>query len=223
MTLRHTALLFLALTPSTFACAAPASDDDVATVAEPLASSAVAGVRVVASASGARRLELADARGVKVATYYPGFFTARLLVPDVAGNTGALVVDRVQGSDVLSAALNPRTGVVAVVVRGFLYAETSTDMIFLFATRGAAFAADPYATPTFLPFDGRAADGAMASSWDGVRPFVDVTSVSYDAAGRLVVGVADASGGVGTIRYAPDLRVVDCVITGGEGARCPAR
>lgn len=229
MTLPRTTALLLsfALSLCAVACAAPTADapdgELAASSAEPLVSAPVAGARVVPSASGARRLELVDARGAKLATYYPGFFTARLLVPDVAGNTGRLVIDRVQGSDVLSAAFNPRTGVVAVAVRGFLYAETSTDMVFLFATRGAVFVADPYASPTFLPFEGRAADGTLASSWDGVRPFLDVTSVAYDAAGRLLVGVADASGGVGAIRYAPDLRVIDCAITGGEGARCPTR
>jgi hypothetical protein len=202
---------------------APTAADDAETAAASLSSSAVQSARVVTSSNGARRLELVGPSGDKVATYYPGFFTAQLVVPDVAGNSPEMIAARVQGSDVLAAAMNPRTGVVAVAVRGFIYAETSTDMVFLFDTRGARFAASPYATPTFLPFDGRDAYGRLATNGEPTRPFLDVGSLEFDAAGRLVVRCADASGGAGVLRYAPDLTAVDCAWSGGEAARCPAR
>jgi hypothetical protein len=184
--------------------------------------SGVTKANVVASSTGVRRLELVDARGRKVATYYPGFFNATLLVPDVAGNTGNIIADRVRGTDVLSASLNPRTGMVAVAVRGFIYAETSSDMIFVLDTRSAAFAANPYRSPAFLPFDGRAADGTIATNAEPTRPFLDIQSVAYDAAGRIVVKTADASGGLGTIAYLPSFKATSCTWVGGEGRRCPA-
>jgi len=186
--------------------------------------SAIAGARVVPSSNGARRLELLGPTGAVVASYYPGFFTASLLVPDVAGNTNGIVTARVGGTDILASAFNPRTGVVAVAVRGFIYAETSTDMVFAFNTRSEAFARNRYASPTFLPFDGRRADGTIATNADATRPFLDIKAagLSYDPAGRLLVLLADASGGTATVRYAPDLRAVGCVWAGGESRRCPA-
>ncbi|MEZ4261868.1 MAG: hypothetical protein R3B36_22495 [Polyangiaceae bacterium] len=202
---------------------APTTADETESTSASLATGPVTAARVVTSSYGARRLELVGADGARVATYYPGFFTAQLIVPDVAGNSPEMIAARVQGTDVLAAAMNPRTGVVAVAVRGFIYAETSTDMIFLFDTRGARFAASPYATPTFLPFDGRDAFGKLATNGEPTRPFLDVASLEYDAAGRLVVRAADASGGAGVLRYAPDLTAVDCSWSGGEAARCPAR
>ena len=51
--------------------------------------------------------------------------------------------------------------------------------------------------------------------------FFVATQLVPDIAGRLIVRVADASGGRGPIAYNPDLTPVSCVIVGGEGRRCP--
>jgi hypothetical protein len=209
--------------PAEIASAETAAAELTATSAEALRTD-VATARIVRRSATARVLELVDGAGRVVATYYPGFFVATQLVPDIAGNTGEIIAERNRGTWLLAATVNPRTGVVAVAVRSFIYAETSFDMVYRFDTRSAAFRANPYgsASASLVPFDGRQG-GVVATANVPTRPFLDIEAggLSYDSAGRLIVRVADASGGRGPIAYNPDLTPVSCVIVGGEGRRCP--
>ena len=206
---------------------ANAPDEGVTGVtAEALSASSVTSARIVTRSPTARVLELVDARGRAVATYYPGFFDALQLVPDVAGNSEGQIAQRDRGTYFLAATMNPRTGVVAVAVRSFIYAEGSFDMLFLISTRAPSFGVDPYARAgaTLVPFDGRLADGRLLTRDQLTRPFFDIVvdGLSFDGSGRLVVRTADASGSRGTIVYAPNLKVASCSFVGGEGRRCPS-
>jgi hypothetical protein len=156
-----------------------------------------------------------------VATYYPGFFNASELVPDL--DTGEQVSRQVTGTWFLGTALDARTGRVAVAVRGFVYAETSFDLVYLIDTRSLSFAQDPYASASFtaLPFDGRRNDGALAG---GGRPWLDLVpdGVHFDEAGILQLAAADASGATSELAYAPDLHAYRCTWVYSESpARCP--
>jgi hypothetical protein len=186
--------------------------------------SSVVEARIRERSSTARVLELLASDGHVVATYYPGFFNATQLVPDP--DSGALSGRRVPGTWFLGAALDAASGRVAVAVRGFVYAETSFDLVYLIDTRSTGFGQDPYADGAFtsLPFDGRKNDGSMPSATTSVRPWLDIVpeSVDFDAVGRLHLGVADASGATGEYAYAPDLRVDTCTWHYSESpARCP--
>ncbi len=198
---------------------------EVTGTADEALTSPVTGARIVARTPSARVLELFDASGRVVASYYPGFFTARQSVPDVAGNTGGEIAQKNRGTYFLAATMNPRTGVVGVAVRSFIYAEVSFEMVYLLNTQSRAFRSDPYASSaaTLLPFDGRSADGRMLGADDVTRPFLDIVAggLAYDSAGRLTVRTSDASGANGTIVYNPSLTVASCKFVGGEGRRCP--
>lgn len=201
-------------------------DEGAVGVTSEALSAPVAGARIVTRSPTARVLELVDARGRALATYYPGFFDAVQLVPDVAGNSEGQIAQSDRGTYFLAATMNPRTGVVAVAVRSFIYAEGSFDMLFLISTRAASFGVNPYARAgaTLVPFDGRLADGRLLTRDQVTRPFFDIVGdgLSFDGSGRLVVRTADASGGRGTIVYNPNLSVASCTFVGGEGRRCPS-
>jgi hypothetical protein len=201
---------------------------DEATLASAQAAAAVAGavtkVRIVQKSPTARVLELVDGAGKVVATYYPGFFTARQIVPDI--DTGEPSSLNVKGTWFLGAAMNGNTGVVAVAVRGFIYAEVSFDLVYLIDTRGVAFSQNPYGAGafTYLPFDGRRNDGALPPSSVATRPWLDLVpqTVTFDAAGRLHLSMSDAAGSQAELVYSPDLSVHQCLWTYAfENPRCP--
>lgn len=188
----------------------------------PVPTSDVVEVRVVTSANNARRLELVGGDGELAARFYPGFFNQALLVPDVEGNSGRMVERRVAGSDVLAASLDRESGRVLVAVRGFIYAETSTDLVFVIDAKQVKGPPDP-STVQPLFYDGpdvlaEAADGRER----GRRAFHDVTEVGFAEDGRLLLTLADASGGVCQLEYDAALRPLACRWEGGESRKCPA-
>jgi hypothetical protein len=197
----------LVTVPSSASAPAPASD--------PIE------VRLVTSTNQARRLELVRRDGELVARFYPGFFNQTLLVPDVEGNSGRLVSRKVAGSDVLAASLERESGRVLVAVRGFIYAETSTDLVFVIAAKQAKDPPDP-STVQPLFYDGpdvlaEAAEGRER----GRRAVHDVTEVGFAEDGRLLLTLADASGGVCHLEYDAALRPLACRWEGGESRKCP--
>lgn len=178
--------------------------------------------RLVASANGARRLELVRAGGTLATRFFPGFFNQSLLVPDVEGNTGGLVVRNVAGTDVLAASVHAETERVLVAVRGFIYAEVSTDLVFLIEAREPRSPPDPDSVqPVF--YDGPEVVAEAAEGRErGRRAFRDVTQVAFAENGRLLVTLADASGGVCHLEYDATLQPVRCSWVGGESRKCPA-
>jgi hypothetical protein len=221
---------------SSLACAAASSGCSVAQVAQAdatddtIANTTLAltppvnSVRIVQLNPSARVLQLVAANGSTVATYYPGFFRATLRVPDVQSNTAAEISKRVGATYLLAATLNPRTGVVAVAARGFLFAETSFDMVFRINTRSNAFRAAPMSSAVldYLPFEGRRPNGVLVTDQTPTRPFIDIrqNGLSYDTSGRLSVSTASASDAEGSIVYNPDSTVASCVFVNGP-PRCP--
>jgi hypothetical protein len=179
-------------------------------------------VRLVTSSNQARRLELVRANGSVVTRFYPGFFNQTLLVPDVEGNSGRLVERSVAGTDVLAASFHPESRRVLVAVRGFIYAEVSTDLVFVIDANQVADPPDP-ATVRPLFFDG---PEVMAEATEfgerGRRAFTDVTDVGFGEGGRALLTTADASGGVCHLEYDAALRPLRCTWEGGESRKCPA-
>jgi hypothetical protein len=198
------------------------SNDGVAETAAAL-TAPVATVGIVQLSSSARVLQLSAPNGSVVANYYPGFFRALLRVPDVQSNTAAEISQSVAATYLLATAFNPRTAVVSVAVRGFIYAETSFDMVFRINTRSSAFRAAPMnpAVAELLPFDGRR-NGLLPTAQTPTRPFIDISpnGLGYATSGRLIVQTSGASDAESTIAYNPDATVASCIVVNGLG-RCP--
>lgn len=188
----------------------------------PASSSDPVEVRLVTSSNQARRLELVRADGTVLARFYPGFFNQTLLVPDVEGNSGRLVERSVPGTDVLVASVDRESGRVLVAVRGFIYAEVSTDLVFVIDAKHVQDPPDP-ATAQPLFYDG---PELMAEANEfaerGRRAFTDVTEVGFGEGGRALLTLADASGGVCHLEYDAALRPLRCSWEGGESRKCPA-
>lgn len=177
---------------------------------------------IVVSNNQARRLELKKADGTSIATFYPGFFTQKLWVPDVEGNSGGLIDATVTGSDVLAAKVDESSGRVLVAVRGFIYAEVSTDLLFVIET------SDPASKPTdqknirAVYFDGPTrltpnADGSLSAR----RSFRDITEVGFGKNGELLVTISDASGGTCQLTYSSETTPLSCRWSEGESRLCP--
>jgi len=157
-----------------------------------------------------------------VATFYPGFFTQKLWVPDVEGNSGGLVEATVTGSDVLDAKVDAGSGRVLVAVRGFIYAEVSTDLLFLIETN------DPSSKPSdpknirAVYFDGPTHLRPNADkSKSARRSFHDITEVGFGKNGELLVTISDASGGTCQLTYSSEAIPLSCRWSGGESRLCP--
>jgi hypothetical protein len=182
----------------------------------------VAEAQIVVSSNQARRLELKDAGKKTIATFYPGFFTQKLWVPDVEGNSGGLIEATVTGSDVLAAKVDPSSGRVLVAVRGFIYAEVSTDLLFVIETN------DPASKPTDqknihpVYFDGPThLRPNVDNSKSARRSFHDITEVGFGEAGELLVVINDASGGTCQLTYNREAAPLSCRWSGGESRICP--
>jgi hypothetical protein len=164
---------------------------------------------------------LARPDGELVARFYPGFFNQTLLVPDVEANTGHLVARNVAGTDVLVASLDRDTGRVLVAVRGFIYAEVSTDLVYVIDAKQAQEPPDP-STVQPLFYDGPDVVAEAAEGRErGRRAFRDVTEVGFAADGRLLITLADASGGTCHLEYDAAFRPLVCRWEGGESRKCP--
>lgn len=180
------------------------------------------GARLVTSSNLARRLELTRADGTVATRFYPGFFNQVLLVPDVEGNSGRLIARSVAGSDVLAAAFDPKSRRVLVAIRGFIYAEVSTDLVFVIDANQPQSPPDPAsAQPLF--YDGPDVIAEPAPGRErGRRAFNDVADVGFAEGGRLRITLSDASGGVCRLEYDAALRPLRCSWEGGESRKCPA-
>jgi hypothetical protein len=175
-----------------------------------------ASVRVVTQERAGRALEILDEHGNVLATFVPEDFTQRLLVPDIANNSSELIAQDVPGSDVLTASLEPSTRQVLVGVRGFLYAEVSTDLVFVLELGTEENAkASAKILPVYLDGPEAADDGPAP------RPQLDVSRVSFGAARTIEIEVADASGGTGKLLYSESRVPASCAWQGGESPRCP--
>src|SRR5688572_3730976 len=75
---------------------------------QPSVTGGVVGARITQRSESARVLELVDAEGRIVATYYPGFFNANAIVPDP--DTGEPSSRRVTGSWFHGVAFEATTG-----------------------------------------------------------------------------------------------------------------
>jgi hypothetical protein len=219
--MRLAILAWLALVSS---CTAAHDERPASTTTQEAAVSTVVAARITQRSETARVLELVDAAGNIVGAYYPGFFNATQIVPDP--DTGMESMTRVQGSWFHGAALDAASGRVAVAVRGFVFAETSFDLVYVIDTRSTAFLADPYANAafTYLPFDGRRADGVLPSSTTPTRPWLDIIpeGIRFDDGGRLSVEIADAAGSTAEFAYAEDLTADTCTWRFSfASARCP--
>lgn len=123
-------------------------------------------------------------------------FIHDLSVPDVEANTTDMIILPVAGKRFLGASVNPRTGKIAVAVRGFIYAETSFDMIFVLDSQDLT-------EMTYLPFGGAGASDN--------EPHTDVAYINYDDSGIINVQTRHPSSVSAKILYNPDLSLRDCV------------
>jgi hypothetical protein len=134
-------------------------------------------------------------------------FNGRIRHPDIERGSAELIDSDVTGVRVLDADANPRTGRVAVALQAFLFAETSFDFVLLLDASDL----------------GRGWIQLPRAGIDARRPtesFHDVTSVAYDASGRLTIVAGGANGAVTTRTFNPDLRLHRCVSRGGERDHC---
>lgn len=170
-----------------------------------------------------RAANILDAKGTVIATLVPEDFSQVLSVPDIANNTSEMINQRVSGTDVVAVSVEDGTGRILLGVRGFIYAEVSTDLVFLLQQRDekAPAPSGPASSAwAILPvyFDGPSAPDQKG----GVRPHLDVTRVSFKEGGRLVIETSDASGGSSELVYDANRTPQSCSWSAGESRRCPS-
>lgn len=183
--------------------------------AQPSRTARPATVRLVSRAQAGRAAEILDGRGVLIQTFFPEEFSQVLVVPDIAGNSSKLIPLRVPGTDMVAASVEEGTGRVLLAVRGFLYAEVSTDLVFVLVPASSE-GEEPF---TILPVY---FDGPQASQEEqGARPHLDISRAAFGAGGTLELETADASGGASKLVYNSDRTPKSCVWQSGESQRCP--
>jgi hypothetical protein len=233
MKFRSSLVLFATCAPLFLGCAATTDaspegaadpDSEVGSAESALLGSVTQAVIVPLSPT-TKVLRLLDASNQIVLQLNANAFNALMTVADP--NTGTLVNQNVIGSKFLGVARNPNNGMVAIAVRGFVFAGTSFDMVFRIAANSAAFVANPSAPSNLklLPFDGLSNSGVLATNTMLTRPFIDILptgpTLSYAATGRLTVKTSSVSGTTHTIVYAPNGHVFSCVRVGPAAPRCP--
>ena len=124
-------------------------------------------------------------------------FIQNLSTPDVNDMSLPTIVEEVPGTWFKGADVNQRTGKIAVAVRGFLYAETSYDMVFVLDSADLP-------SRTYVPFGGAGAEATL--------PHRDVSAITYDDAGIINITTRHMDGFRATIRYNPDLSLRSCVV-----------
>lgn len=178
--------------------------------------------KLVERPKAGRAAEILDSKGDSVATLVPGDFAQLLKVPDIANNSEKMIAQRVAGTDIVAVSVEENTGRILLAVRGFIYAEVSTDLVFLLhqKDKSEAPSPSPSAAWTIEPvyFDGPSAE----KSSDGARPHLDVARVSFLQGGSLVIETSDASGGSSKLVYKKDRTAQNCTWTRGESRRCPS-
>lgn len=164
-----------------------------------------------------RAAEILDESGAVIETLVPESFAQVLLVPDIANNSSNMISLRVPGTDIVAVSVEPETGRILLAVRGFIYAEVSTDLVFLLEPKEPGEA--PRTASTYVPvyFDGPSRAGQNEAS----RPHFDVTQVTFLEGGQLQIDTSDASGGSSELVYDAARMPQSCKWSGGESRRCP--
>lgn len=130
-------------------------------------------------------------------------------VPDL--DSGSTSTAKLTGTYIFSVSQNPRTNMVAIGVRSFIYAETDFSMVFVV---NPAFPNKPQ----LVSFD---APGRKALPNGTTHPLRSIKGMSYDSAGVLHVIHADASGSRAEVLVNPDLSIRSCHhIEKSEGNLC---
>lgn len=173
--------------------------------------------RLSERARAGRAAEILNESGAVIETLVPESFAQMLVVPDIANNSSNMISLRVPGTDIVAASVDPETGRILLAVRGFIYAEVSTDLVFLLEPKEPG--ETPRSTSTIIPvyFDGTSAEGQSGA----FRPHFDVTQVTFLEGGRLQIDTSDASGGSCQLVYSGDGIPQSCKWTSGESRRCP--
>jgi hypothetical protein len=130
-------------------------------------------------------------------------------VPDV--DTGEPTTLNLTGEFIFKVAQNPRTNMVAIAVRGMIYAETDFTMLFVV---NPAVPNKPQLVKFVMP--------GKKASLDGSTPaFRAVRGLTYDESGILTMIQTDASGSEAEVKINPDLSIRSCTyIRKDEGALC---
>jgi hypothetical protein len=130
-------------------------------------------------------------------------------VPDI--NTGEPKNMTLTGQFIFKVAQNPRTNMVAIAVRGMIYAETDYTMLFVV---NPAVPNKPQLVKFVMPGKKVALDGSTPA-------FRAVRALSYDDSGLLTLKHSDASGSEAEVKINPDLTIRSCTyLRKDEGALC---
>jgi len=130
-------------------------------------------------------------------------------VPDI--NTGELRSELLTGEFIFQVAQNPRTEMVAIAVRGMMYAETDFTMLFVV---NPMFPDQPELVQFVAPGQKAAADGSTLA-------FRAVRELRYDDSGILHVVHTDASNSKAEVLINPDLSIRSCkYLEKDEGLLC---
>lgn len=130
-------------------------------------------------------------------------------VPDI--DTGELKSELLTGDFIFQVAQNPRTELVAIAVRGMMYAETDYTMLFVV---NPLFPDQPELVKFVMPGQKPAADGSTPA-------FRAVRELRYDDSGILHLVHTDASNSKAEVLINPDLSVRGCsYIEKDEGLLC---
>jgi hypothetical protein len=130
-------------------------------------------------------------------------------VPDLDSDSTSTM--KLTGSFIFSVTQNPRTNMVAIGVRSFIYAETDFSMVFVV---NPAFPNKPQ----LVSFD---APGRKALPNGTTHPLRSIKGMSYDSAGVLHIKHADASGSFAEVLVNPDLSIRSChYVEKSEGSLC---
>ena len=130
-------------------------------------------------------------------------------VPDLDSDSTSTM--KLTGTYIFSVTQNPRTNMVAIGVRSFIYAETDFSMVFVV---NPAFPNKPQ----LVSFD---APGRKALPNGTTHPMRAIKGMSYDSAGVLHIKHADASGSFAEVLVNPDLSIRSChYVEKSEGSLC---
>ncbi|MEY3901350.1 MAG: hypothetical protein RL189_656 [Pseudomonadota bacterium] len=125
--------------------------------------------------------------------------------------TGEISTQRLTGSYIFQVAQNPRTNLVAIGVRSFIYAEVDFSMVFLI---NPAFPNKPQLLSYDAPGQKRLPNGTT-------KPLRAIRSMSFDSSGVLHIVHSDASGSKAKVLVNPDMSIRSCeYIAKEEGSLC---
>ncbi|MFZ9520899.1 MAG: hypothetical protein ACO3A4_10515, partial [Silvanigrellaceae bacterium] len=126
-------------------------------------------------------------------------------------DTGATSTQKLTGSWIFQVAQNPRTNIVAIGVRSFIYAETDFSMVFLV---NPAAPQRPQLVSFVMP-------GKKALPANTTHPFRAIRSLSFDESGILHIVQTDASDSRAEVLVNPDGSIRGCrYLNKSEGALC---